>query len=194
MQMKLAIGTQSFERIRTKNLFYIDKTAMIKEWWTSEDDITLITRPRRFGKTLNMSMLDCFFSLQYTNRGDLFEGLSIWEEEEYRELQGTYPVINLSFAALKATNFEEVRFSICQLLTDIYDAFEDFFKKAELFIFEFKVFRPSKEKTLEDTVQAALQQIEDKKYVTSLLEKGIPKENIYCYGFAFEGKTVLIGK
>nr|MCR4801552.1 PD-(D/E)XK nuclease domain-containing protein [Lachnospiraceae bacterium] len=62
------------------------------------------------------------------------------------------------------------------------------------YIFEFKVHDPDEEKTLEDTVQAALQQIEDKKYVTTLLEKGIPKDNIYCYGFAFEGKKVLIGE
>ena len=125
MQMKLAIGTQSFERIRTKNLFYIDKTAMIKEWWTSEDDITLITRPRRFGKTLNMSMLDCFFSLQYTNRGDLFEGLSIWEEEEYRELQGTYPVINLSFAEVKTASYEVAKKMICQIIADLYTKYYD---------------------------------------------------------------------
>ena len=97
MQMKLATGIQSFERIRSEKLFFVDKTSFIKELWERKDDITLITRPRRFGKTLNMSMLDCFFSVQYANRDDLFEGLSIWEEEEYRQLQGTSPVINLSF-------------------------------------------------------------------------------------------------
>ena len=132
MEMKLATGIQSFERIRTSNLFYVDKTQMIKEWWTSEDDITLITRPRRFGKTLNMSMLDCFFSVQYANRDDLFEGLSIWEEEEYRKLQGTYPVINVSFAQIKIKNFDGARNMICQVITQVFNAFRELFKNANL--------------------------------------------------------------
>lgn len=76
----------------------MDKTDFIKSWWESGDAVTLITRPRRFGKTLNMSMLNCFFSLQYQNWGDLFDGLSVWSDPEYRSIQGTYPVIYLSFA------------------------------------------------------------------------------------------------
>ena len=86
---RVAIGKQSFEDIRKKDCFYVDKTAFIKEWWEMEDDVTLITRPRRFGKTLNMSMLECFFSNKYKDRGDLFEGLEIWNDEKYRKLQGT---------------------------------------------------------------------------------------------------------
>ena len=94
----VAIGIQSFDKLREENYFYVDKTSFIKEWWESGDDVTLITRPRRFGKTLNMSMLECFFSTKYANRSDLFEDLSIWEDNEYHTLQGVYPVINLSFA------------------------------------------------------------------------------------------------
>jgi len=78
MMKTVAIGLQSFEDIRTRNIFYVDKTNFIREWWESEDAVTLITRPRRFGKTLNMSMMECFFSNRYADRGDLFEGLSIW--------------------------------------------------------------------------------------------------------------------
>lgn len=77
MAKTVAIGLQHFEEIRENNVFYVDKTNFIKEWWESRDAVTLITRPRRFGKTLNMSMLECLFSNQYANRGDLFEGLSI---------------------------------------------------------------------------------------------------------------------
>ena len=97
----VSIGHQNFEEIRKNGWFYIDKTNFIREWWNRGDSVTLITRPRRFGKTLNMSMLEQFFSVEYAERGDLFEGLSIWEDEKYRKLQGTYPVISLSFANVK---------------------------------------------------------------------------------------------
>ena len=82
------IGSQSFETIRKGNYFYVDKTEFIKDWWEVGDDVTLITRPRRFGKTLNMNMLNCFFSNRYAGRSDLFEGLNIWKDEKYRALQG----------------------------------------------------------------------------------------------------------
>ena len=101
MERTVAIGIQSFDKIREENYFYIDKTEFIREWWESGDDVTLITRPRRFGKTLNMSMIEQFFSVDYKDRGDLFEDLSIWEQEKYRKLQGTDPVIILSLAEIK---------------------------------------------------------------------------------------------
>ena len=116
MSQNITIGKQDFEKIRTENCFYIDKTHFIKEWWERNDDVTLITRPRRFGKTLNMSMVEQFFSIQYENRGDLFEGLSVWEEEKFRMLQGTYPVISLSFANVKEKTFEATTYRIIQLL------------------------------------------------------------------------------
>ena len=120
MGRNVAIGIQSFSEIIEKKYFYVDKTSFIKEWWDSGDSVTLITRPRRFGKTLNMSMVEQFFSLDYANRGDLFEGLFIWKEKEYREIQGTYPVISLSFANIKEKNYEITRKKICQILTDLY--------------------------------------------------------------------------
>ncbi len=120
MGRNVAIGIQSFNEIIEKNYFYVDKTAFIKEWWDSGDSVTLITRPRRFGKTLNMSMLEQFFSLEYANRSDLFEGLSIWKEEEYRKIQGTYPVISLSFANIKERDYPTTRKKICQMMTDLY--------------------------------------------------------------------------
>lgn len=120
MTRTVGIGIQSFDKIRDNNYFYIDKTTFIKEWWESGDDVTLITRPRRFGKTLNMSMVEEFFSIDYANREDLFEGLSIWEEEKYRKLQGTYPVISISFANIKENNYQDTRKKICQLLAGLY--------------------------------------------------------------------------
>ena len=105
----VAIGKQSFAALRENDYFYIDKTDFIRQWWESGDDVTLIARPRRFGKTLNMDMLNCFFSNEYEGRADLFEGLSVWEDEafgeKYRALQGTFPVIFLSFADVKDSTF-----------------------------------------------------------------------------------------
>ena len=109
MAKTVGIGIQSFDKIREGNYFYIDKTPFIKEWWESGDDATLITRPRRFGKTLNLNMLNYFFSNKHPNRSDLFKNLSIWQEEKYRNLQGTYPVISLSFANIKENTYEAVR-------------------------------------------------------------------------------------
>ncbi len=131
MMKTVAIGLQSFEDIRTRNIFYVDKTNFIREWWESEDAVTLITRPRRFGKTLNMSMMECFFSNRYADRGDLFEGLSIWEDEKYRKLQGTYPVIFMSFAPIKTGNAESMKIVVKQIISNIYDRFRDIMKSEQ---------------------------------------------------------------
>ena len=118
----LGIGKQDFEKVRKESAFYVDKTNFIREWWESEDDVTLITRPRRFGKTLNMSMLEKFFSVQYAERKDLFQGLMIWDDEKYRMLQGTYPVISISFANVKEKNYASTVRRINQILTNLYSA------------------------------------------------------------------------
>ena len=120
MKKAISIGIQGFSDLREQDCFFVDKTNFIKEWWGKRDVVTLITRPRRFGKTLNMSMLDCFFSNKYANRADLFERLSIWQDETYRKLQGTYPVIFLSFAAVKAGNLEDAKTQIKQEITRLY--------------------------------------------------------------------------
>ena len=125
-KIKVNIGVQRFDRIREQHSFYIDKTGLIKEWWELGSDITLITRPRRFGKTLNMSMMECFFSNAYAGRSDLFEGLSIWEDKSpdgeyrYRQLQGTFPVIFLSFANIKATSYKSMEYKISEEITKLY--------------------------------------------------------------------------
>ena len=116
MARTVGIGYQDFARLRMEHNFYIDKTHFIREWWENQDAVTLITRPRRFGKTLNMSMVEQFFSVNYSNRSDLFEGLAIWENENLRKLQGTYPVISLSFANIKETSYKNTRDKLSQLL------------------------------------------------------------------------------
>ena len=123
MAKTVGIGIQNFDKIIENQYFYIDKTSFIKEWWESGDDVTLITRPRRFGKTLNMSMVEEFFSIDYAKRGDLFQGLSIWKEEKFRKMQGTYPVISLSFARIKETNYDDTRERILQIIRNLYIKF-----------------------------------------------------------------------
>lgn len=123
MARTVGIGIQDFGKIIRNNCFYVDKTAFIKEWWENQDDVTLITRPRRFGKTLAMSMLEHFFSVEHADKGTLFEGLDIWKEEKYRSLQGSYPVIFLSFADVKETSFENARDKICRIIKSLYDRY-----------------------------------------------------------------------
>ena len=120
MAQTISIGKQDFSYLRENNYFYIDKTDFIREWWESADDITLITRPRRFGKTLNMSMLNCFFSNAYKDKSSIFEGLSIWNNEKYRRLQGTYPVIFISFADVKQNNYKDSIQKLKKIIADIY--------------------------------------------------------------------------
>lgn len=120
------IGVQQFDKLRKQGSFYIDKTDFIREWWETGSDVTLIMRPRRFGKTLNMSMLECFFSKKYEGRADLFEGLSIFgndsDKEKYRNLQGKFPVIFLTFANIKAVKYSEMENKITEVIASLYNA------------------------------------------------------------------------
>lgn len=125
------IGEQRFDILREEDRFYIDKTGFVKEWWENGSTVTLITRPRRFGKTLNMSMFECFFSNKYADRGDLFEGLSIWDEKSpsgdyrYRKLQGTYPVVFMSFAGIKAGNITDMKAAVKTVIANVYGAYRE---------------------------------------------------------------------
>ncbi|MCQ2445107.1 MAG: AAA family ATPase, partial [Mailhella sp.] len=105
-------GVQDFAKLRETDSFYVDKTAFLRDWWLGSNDarsdVTLITRPRRFGKTLMMSTVEHFFSIKYSGRADLFDGLDVWKDEAMRAEQGAYPVIFLSLAELKPSCFEEM--------------------------------------------------------------------------------------
>ena len=117
----VVVGVQDFAKLRENKYFYIDKTLFIKEWWECGDDATAIMRPRRFGKTLTMDMVAKFFSIEYQGRSDLFEGLSIWEDEKYRNLQGTYPVIFLSLAGVKAASFDRAISLLNRVVAQLYE-------------------------------------------------------------------------
>lgn len=132
MARTVGIGIQSFEKMISENTFYIDKTDFIRQWWENRDDVTLITRPRRFGKTLNMNMLERFLSVEYAGQGGVFEGLSIWNYEKYRNLQGTWPVIFLSFAGIKSSSFSEAKKSLFYLIEKLYNQYEFLLKEDSL--------------------------------------------------------------
>ena len=190
MGRTVGIGIQSYEEIRNRNCFYVDKTAFIKEWWESGDDVTLITRPRRFGKTLNMSMLCQFFSVDYKDRGDLFEGLSIWNEEKYRKLQGTYPVIYLSFAAIKETGYEQMRAKVCEEITNLYSKYYFLRDSKELTDKDREYFDRVSLDMSETVASSALRQLCDylsryygKKVLVLLDEYDTPMQEAYVNGF-----------
>ena len=186
----IGIGKQSFEDIIQSNCFYIDKTSLIKEWWESEDDITLITRPRRFGKTLNMDMLKCFFSNQYRDQGQLFEGLNIWKEEKYQQLQGTYPVIYLSFADVKQTNYKDAVLKIKKIITDVYQQYIELARWEGLTEVQIRQFQ-SVDPYMDDvTAQCALKDLSgylyryyEKKVIILLDEFDTPMQEAYIHGY-----------
>ena len=190
MAKTVGIGIQSFEEVIEGNYFYIDKTSFIKEWWESGDSVTLITRPRRFGKTLNMSMLEHFFSIQYADRGDLFDGLSIWEEEKYRKLQGIYPVISLSFANVKEKDFKTASYRIRQLLMKLYEK-NSFLRESDILSkSEKEYFDRMAGNMSEEDAPLALYQLSDylyryygKKVIILLDEYDTPMQEAYVGGF-----------
>ena len=190
MARNVAIGIQSFEEIIKGKYFYIDKTDFIKEWWNNGDSVTLINRPRRFGKTLNMSMVEQFFSVNYANRGDLFEGLSIWQHEDYRQIQGTYPVISLSFASIKETNFETTSLKIRELLKKIYQKNDYLLESDKLSKYEKAYIEKMLCDVSEFDASMALHQLSDflyrhygKKTIIILDEYDTPMQEAYVNGY-----------
>lgn len=190
MARKVAIGIQNFEKVITNDCFYVDKTYFIREWWERRDDVTLIARPRRFGKTLNMSMLEEFFSVKYADRADLFEGLSIWEDEEYRKLQGTYPVISISFANVKERNYVSAREKICQLLTNLYVQYSFLLNSQVLTEKDREYFNRISSEMSDSDATLALYQLSDflhryygKKVIILLDEYDTPMQEAYVDGY-----------
>ncbi len=190
MARTIGIGQQDFADIRRDKLFYIDKTKFIKEWWESKDSVTLITRPRRFGKTLTMSMLEEFFSVKYEGKSELFQGLEIWQGEEYRSMQGTWPVISLSFANVKEPTYEMAKRRICQILTDIYNKNQFLLKSGLLTEEEIAYFKGISTDMDEINATMALHKMSDflsryykKKVIILLDEYDTPMQEAYVEGY-----------
>ena len=190
MAKVISIGNQSFESMRERDNFYVDKTSFIKEWWENEDIVTLITRPRRFGKTLNMNMLECFFSNKYKDRGNLFEGLNIWKEEKYRKLQGTYPVIFLSFAGIKGNTFEMSKKQIGDKIVELYESNRFLLKSECISDTEKKRYISFLERPMDEDVSYKLNEMSNylsryygKKVIILLDEYDTPMHEAYANGY-----------
>ena len=198
MKSVISIGNQDFVSIRKNNCFYIDKTDFIREWWDNQDSVTLITRPRRFGKTLNMSMIEYFFSVNHAECSQYFENLAIWKEERFRRLQGTYPVISLSFADIKATTYESVRRAVIRKLVKLYSTFE-FIKSSKVLNEKDRAYFDSVEENMSDDAAAvAVNYLSDylsryygKKVIILLDEYDTPLQESYIHGY-WENLTAFI--
>lgn len=198
MKSVISIGNQDFLSIRKNHCFYVDKTDFIREWWENQDSVTLITRPRRFGKTLNVSTVEYFFSVKYADCGKYFEGLRIWEDAEMRSLQGKYPVISLSFADIKATTYETARRGIIRKLVRLYSSF-DFVRNSEVLNEKDRAYFDSVTENMPDDAAAvAINYMSDylsryygKKVILLLDEYDTPLQEAYVCGY-WEELTAFI--
>ena len=190
MSQTVSLGAQDFAYIRENNCFFVDKTDFIREWWENKDSVTLITRPRRFGKTLNLSMMECFFSVAYEKRSDLFQGLSIWKSEEYHKLQGTYPVIYMSFANIKGSTISAVKEGIIQSLVRLYGKYSSIRNEAFMSSQDLEYFDSVTLEMSDTTAALAINSLSDylsryygKKVLIFLDEYDTPLQEAYVNGF-----------
>lgn len=189
MARKVSIGYQDFGELISGRFFYIDKTAFIKEWWESGDKVTLITRPRRFGKTLTMSMLEKFFSIS-SGQKELFYGLDIWNEEAFHQLQGSFPVISITFANVKERTYLTTRKRINQIITDLYNKHE-FLLKGDLLTEKEKAYFYSVDIDMDETAATMgihnladyLSRYYGKKVLIFLDEYDTPMQEAYVNGY-----------
>ena len=193
MARTAAIGHQDYETVRMNDYFYVDKTGFIKEWWDSGDIVTLITRPRRFGKTLNLSMTEKFFSTEYAGRKDLFEGMQIWDDDRFRALQGSYPVIFLTFAGLKDSTYLSARVHFCRTIEEIYNRYEYLTEGTLLNEKEKEYYRSVKADMDDSTAAVSLRNLSDylcryfgKKTIILLDEYDTPMQEAYVNGYGDE--------
>ena len=190
MARTIAVGTQDFEDIAVNQCFYVDKTGFIKEWWENRDSVTLITRPRRFGKTLTISMLEHFFSVNKKS-GALFSDFNIWKDIKYRELQGTYPVISLSFADVKGKDYGLLRKRICRLIYEQFDQYSFLLFSDGLMSDREKELFHAVSRDMEDDIASMslkmlsklLMKYYGKKVIILLDEYDTPMQEAYVYGY-----------
>lgn len=191
------IGVDSFEEMRTKGYYYVDKTGMIGELLMQKGKVNLFTRPRRFGKTLNLSMLRYFFEYEDTaerqaSNKELFQGLWIMEQKGLCEVyMGQYPVINLSLKSAKQPDFDMSYYSMADEIGKEFLRHQQVLKSSKLSVGEKRRFERIMNWEAEQIAYAkslaflseCLSKVYDRKVIILLDEYDVPLENAYFKGF-----------
>lgn len=198
MEKQLPIGYDSFEKIISQNLYYVDKTLMIKELLDKKSHVNLFTRPRRFGKTLILSMLRAFFEKDYDEVGGelvhsgLFSELKIMEAgEEYTQEMGKYPVISISLKSAKQPDFEMAYASLIDELSKEYQRHAYVLKSDKIIDSDKKRFSRVMDKNAEaieyakalEFLSACITKVHGQDTIILIDEYDVPLENAYFCGF-----------
>lgn len=184
LNLNIPVGISDFSEIRKNNYYYVDKTALISELLkTAGTKVTLVTRPRRFGKTLGMSMLADFFDIRMDSR-EIFDGLEIAKDTYLCEKwRNKYPTIFLSFKNVDGLTFSSAYDMLSVTITELYK--EHLYGKAA--VFEAKYVKTLEK--MEAGCEEALKQIDSRRYAEELEDE---YDSVICYGIAFFKKRCLI--
>ena len=195
----LPIGVEDFKRLVDNEYYFVDKTPMIKELLENKETVNLFTRPRRFGKTLNMSMLQRFFEATEKSNAYLFDGLKIAAYPEYMVYQGQYPVISISLKSMKRASYQEAYFEYVKLLSDEFERHEIILQsdavseedKLEFQKIKKRIAEPKEYNSAVKLLSKCLQKVYQKNVIILIDEYDVPLENAYHEGF-YDDMTNLI--
>lgn len=195
----LPIGVEDFKRLVDNEYYFVDKTLMIKELLENKETVNLFTRPRRFGKTLNMSMLQRFFETTEKSNAYLFDGLKIAAYPEYMTYQGKYPVISISLKSMKRASYQEAYFEYVKLLSDEFERHEIILQsdlvseedKLEFQKIKRRIAEPKEYNSAVKLLSKCLQKVYQKNVIILIDEYDVPLENAYHEGF-YDDMTNLI--
>ena len=195
----LPIGVEDFKRLVDNEYYFVDKTLMIKDLLENKETVNLFTRPRRFGKTLNMSMLQRFFEATEKSNAYLFDGLKIAAYPEYMAYQGQYPVISISLKSMKRASYQEAYFEYVKLLSDEFERHETILQsdavseedKLEFQKIKKRIAEPKEYNSAVKLLSKCLQKVYQKNVIILIDEYDVPLENAYHEGF-YDDMTNLI--
>ena len=195
----LPIGVEDFKRLVDNGYYFVDKTLMIKELLEDKETVNLFTRPRRFGKTLNMSMLQRFFEATEKSNVYLFDGLKIAAYPEYMAYQGQYPVIGISLKSMKQASYTDAFYMYKNLIAKEYEKHKIILESNQILESEKEIFRNIMEQRADQNVYLnSIRTLSDilakyyKKNVIILIDEyDVPLENAYHEGF-YDDMTNLI--
>ena len=195
----LPIGVEDFKRLVDNEYYFVDKTLMIKELLENKETVNLFTRPRRFGKTLNMSMLQRFFEATEKSNAYLFDSLKIAAYPEYMTYQGQYPVISISLKSMKRASYQEAYFEYVKLLSDEFERHETILQsdavseedKLEFQKIKRRIAEPKEYNSAVKLLSKCLQKVYQKNVIILIDEYDVPLENAYHEGF-YDDMTNLI--